>query len=79
MQKSKSSEKCYILAKYWKIKGFSFEKLPICIWGINGNWMLEFQGENILRNNFHAALEAKIQTEIEEIKDQSQKSMKNSV
>ena len=35
--------------------------------------MLEFQGENFMRNNFHAALEAKIQTEMEEIKDQSKK------
>ena len=41
--------------------------------------MLEFQGENIMRNNFHAALEAKIQTEIEEIKYQSQKSKQISV
>ena len=79
MQKSKSGEKYQILAKCWKIRDFPSEKFSICIRGINDNWMLEFQGENILRNNFHAALEAKIQTKIEKIKYQSQKFMKNSV
>ena len=68
MQKSKSDEKCQILAKYWKVRSFSSEKLPNCIRSINDNWMLEFQGENIMTNNFHVTLEPKYKQKLKKLR-----------
>ena len=47
--------------------------LPDCIRVINDKWMWEFLEGNIMKNNFHSTLRAKLQTEIEEVEDQSPK------